>query len=73
VEARPATNDTTLLAQNTPPPASTPTTQVTPQPTTPEAAPVSDELPRTASPVPLIAMAGFALIGLAASLRFVRI
>jgi hypothetical protein len=60
------------VAQNTPPPAPAPAPapeQVAPQPAP---APAPQELPKTASPFPLIALAGLASLGAFGLLRAIR-
>jgi len=61
------------VAQNTPPPAPAPVAQeATPAPE-PAPAPVPQELPKTASPYPLIGLAGVFSLGLFALVRALRL
>ncbi len=59
------------VAQNTPPPAPAPPAPVEAAPA-PAPAPAPQELPKTASPYPLIAFAGLASLGIFAIMRAVR-
>jgi len=61
------------VAQNTPPPAPAPVAQEAAPAPEPAPAPVPQELPKTASPYPLIGLAGVFSLGLFALVRALRL
>jgi hypothetical protein len=69
-QTAPATEEPVQVAQNTPPPA--PEAAPAPEPT-PTPSPVPQELPKTASPYPLIALAGIFALGLFSLVRAFRL
>jgi len=72
IETTPAPEAQQETAQAPPPPAPQPEAQPAPAPPAPEPAPAPTELPKTASPYPLIGLAGVFFLGVFGIIRAIR-